>query len=46
MRIICAWCDKDMGFKPPYEEKGVTHTICTECKAKYYPKKAKKERRQ
>ncbi len=31
----CAWCDKDMGDKPPYEDDGVTHGICQECYKKY-----------
>lgn len=37
MKIVCAWCGKDMGEKPPYEDKSVTHSICPECKAKYFP---------
>ncbi len=40
MEITCAWCNKDMGGKPPYEDKSVTHTICPDCKAKYFPDKA------
>jgi len=31
MKIVCSWCGKDMGEKPPYEDKGITHTICPEC---------------
>ena len=31
MIIKCAWCGKDMGEKPPYEDKSVTHSICEEC---------------
>lgn len=26
-----------MGEKPPYEDKGVTHSICPECMKKYFP---------
>jgi len=37
MKIVCAWCKKDMGEKPPYEDKSVTHSICPECKAKHFP---------
>jgi len=40
MRIVCAWCKKDMGEKPPYEDKGTTHSICPECKAKHFPEGA------
>jgi len=39
MIIKCAWCGKYMGEKPPYEDKSVTHTICAECREKYFPKK-------
>jgi len=39
MIIRCAWCGKYMGEKPPYEDKSVTHSICPECRAKYFPKK-------
>lgn len=38
MKIQCAWCKKDMGEKPPYEDKGITHTICPECLKKYFPR--------
>lgn len=37
MKIVCAWCQKPVGEKPPYENTGVTHTICPECGAKYFP---------
>ena len=37
MKRVCSWCGKDMGEKPPYEDKGVTHTICPECKKRYFP---------
>ena len=39
MQIVCAWCGKTMGEKPPYENKGVTHTICPDCRAKQFPDK-------
>lgn len=42
MIIKCAWCGKDMGEKPPYEDKSVTHSICEECEAKYFPEKGKR----
>ena len=31
MRIVCAWCGKEMGQKEPLEDTGVTHAICPEC---------------
>lgn len=34
MKIQCAWCKKDMGEKPPYEDPATTHSICDECLAK------------
>ncbi len=37
--IKCAWCGKYMGEKEPYEDKSVTHGICPECLAKYFPRK-------
>ncbi len=37
--IKCAWCGNCMGEKEPYEDKSVTHGICPECRAKYFPKK-------
>jgi hypothetical protein len=37
--IKCAWCGKYMGEKEPYDDKSVTHGICPECRAKYFPKK-------
>jgi len=34
MRIVCAWCGKDMGEKDGEGEKGVTHYLCEECLTK------------
>lgn len=37
MKIICAWCRKNMGEKPPFGglngklDKAITHGICSEC---------------
>jgi len=36
--VRCAWCGKYLGEKEPYEDKSVTHGICPECRAKYFPK--------
>jgi len=32
MKRKCAWCDKDLGEKPPYTDQSVTHTICDTCR--------------
>ncbi len=37
MIIKCAWCQKILGEKPPYEDKSETHTVCEECRKKYFP---------
>ena len=34
MKIICAWCGKHLGEKPPYDDDSVTHGICAECARK------------
>jgi len=34
MRIACSWCKKDLGEKPPLENKEVTHGICLTCLGK------------
>ena len=31
MKIICAWCGKDLGEKDGKGEEGVTHGLCQEC---------------
>jgi hypothetical protein len=31
MRIVCAWCDADMGTKAPYDDTRTTHDICPRC---------------
>lgn len=31
MRIICAWCGKDMGEKEGKGVEGTSHSICDEC---------------
>ena len=40
MIVVCAWCKKHMGKKPPYEDKSETHTICEQCLKKYFPRLA------
>jgi DNA-directed RNA polymerase subunit RPC12/RpoP len=29
---ICSLCKRDLGEKPPYEDKRITHTLCPTCK--------------
>ncbi|KKN75172.1 hypothetical protein LCGC14_0383310 [marine sediment metagenome] len=31
MKIVCAWCDKSMGEKPPLSDTRTTHGICDQC---------------
>ena len=39
MIIVCAWCGKKMGEKPPYEDKSLTHSMCEKCYKKWKEKK-------
>lgn len=34
MRIVCAWCGKDVGEKDGKGVEGISHSICRECLAK------------
>jgi hypothetical protein len=34
MKILCSWCKKDMGEKPPLEDRDITHGLCTACAKK------------
>jgi len=31
MIIKCAWCGKNMGEKQPYDDKDITHGMCSKC---------------
>ena len=31
MKVVCAWCGKNMGEKPPIEDTDVTHDMCLDC---------------
>lgn len=31
MRVICAWCNRDMGEKDGESVRGVSHGLCREC---------------
>jgi len=42
MKIVCAWCGKDMGKKDSKSKERVSHGICKECLAKMQAKKRNK----
>jgi hypothetical protein len=31
VKIICSWCGRNLGEKPPLDDPSATHTICKEC---------------
>ncbi len=31
MKIVCAWCNKDMGEKDGKGIEGTSHSICQDC---------------
>lgn len=33
MNVVCSYCRKDMGRKPPLGDGGVTHAMCRDCDA-------------
>ena len=35
MKIVCAWCKKEMGEKAPYDDLSISHTICRDCSIKF-----------
>lgn len=35
MRIVCGWCKKPLGLKPPIGDQRISHGICAECKRKW-----------
>lgn len=45
VKIICAWCKKDMGEKEGEVEGGITHTICPKCSKKEKEALQKTEKR-
>ncbi len=38
MKIVCAWCGKDMGEKDGRGVEGVTHGQCKQCFTKFMAK--------
>jgi len=43
VKIVCAWCGKEMGEKPPLGDKSITHSICPKCKEKHFNEKRKRK---
>ena len=37
LKVVCAWCRKDMGDKDGQGTEGETATMCEECWAKQFP---------
>ena len=35
LKVICAWCGKDMGEKDGQGIEGVSHSICLDCLEKF-----------
>jgi len=42
MKVVCAWCGKDLGYKDDKGQTGTSHGICKECKEGLSAKKTKK----
>lgn len=40
IKIICAWCKKPLGEKPPLNKDDISHGICPQCSAKLVPKRS------
>ncbi len=43
MKVICAWCGKDLGEKPGCEDLDfpITHGMCDECAARMFEEDSK-----
>ena len=37
LKIVCAFCKKEMGEKDSQGQEGVTSSICEECWVKHFP---------
>ena len=33
IKVVCAWCGKDMGEKDGQGKEGISHGLCEECRA-------------
>ena len=31
MKVMCAWCGRSLGEKPPYSDTRISHGICRDC---------------
>lgn len=40
-RVVCAWCQKEMGKKEGLKEGQISHGICENCREKHFPKSGK-----
>jgi hypothetical protein len=40
VRIVCAWCNADMGQKNGWSLEGVSHSICSDCLIEWRKAKA------
>jgi hypothetical protein len=38
MICTCAWCQKEMGLRAPFDDLSETHGICRACKNKHFPR--------
>ncbi len=34
MKIVCAWCKKSIGEKPPLADTEITRDVCPDCKTR------------
>lgn len=34
---VCAWCKTILGYKEPYDDHDITHSICLPCNEEYFP---------
>jgi hypothetical protein len=34
MKLLCAWCEKDLGEVDPKNDKSITHGMCRYCSIK------------
>lgn len=37
-KVICAWCNKEMGEREGIEGGKSSHGICPSCREKYFPR--------
>ncbi|GAI37570.1 unnamed protein product [marine sediment metagenome] len=42
MEIVCAWCQRKIGERPPLEDKSISHGICDKCLSEHFPHAADK----